>query len=346
MRFDTHLSAQGGWLAPEDLARYRAREAVVTEIGYRGFRIATGSDTEVLEALLILERFDLRALGHNSAAALHIIAEACRLAHADFYRYMTAPEGGPPAAAALEKAHIDALAARIRADGVIEARLFPDEADGPAPPGAASTTTSYLAADAAGNLAAALQTHGHVFGSGVTVPGTGMLLNDQMMGYNPEPGTRASVGPGRERATSGLAGSRDNPRRRVFRLRRAGGKPGALRIDASGGQRGGLRSRRGDRARGAAHRLRLDPGRATPRHLRRAHAIGDAARARRSGSCRGGGLGPSRHTRRRSSELRGPGRRARAGRCAAERRRQRPGRSRWRCGIVAASDRAPGARPK
>ncbi len=202
-RVAAHLSAQGGWLAPEDLARYRARQAVVTEIGYRGFRIATGSDTEVLEALLILERFDLRALGHNSAAALHIIAEACRLAHADFYRYMTAPEGGPPAAAALEKAHIDALAARIRTDGAIEARLFPDEAEGPAPPGAASTTTSYLAADAAGNLAAALQTHGHVFGSGVTVPGTGVLLNDQMMGYNPEPGTRASVGPGRERPTSG-----------------------------------------------------------------------------------------------------------------------------------------------
>ena len=226
-RVVTHLSAQGGWLAPEDLARYRAREAIVTEIGYRGFRIATGSDTEVLEALLILERFDLRALGHNSAAALHIIAEACRLAHADFYRYMTAPEGGPPAAAALEKAHIrcarraDPSRWRDRSAPCFPTRRMvrlpgglhrPRPATSPPTPPATSPLRC--------------RPHGHVFGSGRHGARHRNAAQRPDDGLQPEarhPGV-GGAGPGTRYL--GLAGSRDNPRRRVFRLRRAGGKTG------------------------------------------------------------------------------------------------------------------------
>ena len=217
------IAAGDGWLATEDLARYEARATPLTEICYRGWHIATGSDTEVLEALLILEHFALSPLGHNSAAALHLVAEACRLAHADFYRYMSGPVDGPPPASRLAPAHVDARAAMIRSDRAIDARLFPDERDGQARSIAASTTTGYLAADAQGNVAAGLQTHGHIFGSGVTVPGTGILLNDQMMGYNPAPGTLASVGPGRERSTSGWPILATAPNRDRFALAAPGG---------------------------------------------------------------------------------------------------------------------------
>ena len=197
------IKSGGGWLAAADLRRYEAREAPITSIRYRGWRVATSCDTEVLEALLILEHFELSSLGHNSAAALHVVAEACRLAHGDFYDYMSGPADGAAPSSRLQAAHIDQRAGMIRDDRAIDARLFPDEDDSPPVANVSCTTTSYVATDAQGNIAAALQTHGHVFGSGVTVPGTGILLNDQMMGFNPQPGSLASVGPGRERPTSG-----------------------------------------------------------------------------------------------------------------------------------------------
>ena len=217
------IQANGGWLAHEDLERYAAHEGPVTAIRYRGWQIETGRDTEVLEALLILQHFELTSLGHNSASALHLLAEACRLAHADFYRYMTGPADGPPPSARLQSAHVEARAGLIQIGHAMKARLFPDEGEEPGLIPAPGTTTSYLAADALGNVVAALQTHGHVFGSGVTVPGTGIMLNDQMMGYDPQPGRRASVGPGRERSTSGWPVMATAPNGDRFALAAPGG---------------------------------------------------------------------------------------------------------------------------
>lgn len=203
-RIVAQVQAGGGWLSAQDLASYKAKVLPVVAAKYRGWDLLTGPDFTVLEALLILERFDLGSVGHNSAQALHLIAEACLLVHADFYRYIVSPEDvTPDLATYLSAPNVQSRAECIPPQAAIQAALFPDEvADGHFSDGDC-TTTGYSTADQWGNVVSVLQTHGFPFGSGVTVPGTGILLNDQMLGFNPEPGTFTSIAPGRTRPIPG-----------------------------------------------------------------------------------------------------------------------------------------------
>jgi gamma-glutamyltranspeptidase/glutathione hydrolase len=200
------IQSNGGWLSLEDLATYRAHEVPVWTGQYRNWELVTGPDVEVLEALAILQHFDLRSLGHNALDTLHYTAGACLLAHADFYDYIASPvSAAPDPESYLRPAHVLRRAQAIRPDAPIRARLFPDEAAvaGDRIGHDAFTTTGYAVADGQGNVVSTLQTHGWTFGSGVTVPGTGILLNDQMLGFNPAPGTLTSVGPQRRRPIPG-----------------------------------------------------------------------------------------------------------------------------------------------
>ena len=57
--------------------------------------------------------------------------------------------------------------------------------------------------DSGGTIITVLQTHGYVFGSGIVAPETGVLLNNQMLGFNPIPGTATSAAPGQTRPIPG-----------------------------------------------------------------------------------------------------------------------------------------------
>ena len=198
------IRAGGGWLSAEDLANYKAEEIPTVVAKYRDWDLITGPDFEVLEALLILEQFDLKSLGHHCTQTLHLIAEACLLAHADFYNYISSPENTvPDPTSYLSAEHIRRRAEVIELATTIKTTLFPDEVDGANVGNTSFTTTGYSTADQWGNVVTVLQTIGFYFGSGVMVPGTGILLNDQMLGFNPEPGTFTSVAPSRTRPIPG-----------------------------------------------------------------------------------------------------------------------------------------------
>jgi gamma-glutamyltranspeptidase/glutathione hydrolase len=198
------IRSGGGWLSLEDLATYRAREVPILTGRYREWDLVTGPDVEVLEALAILQHFDVRAYGHNSVEALHHMAGACLLAHADFYDYIASPlESASDPEFYRGPDHIKRRSQQIVPNGPIRTRLFPDEEARDRFGPDSSMTTGYAVADRLGNVVSVLQTHGWTFGSGVTVPGTGILLNDQMLGFNPAPGTLTSVGPRRARPIPG-----------------------------------------------------------------------------------------------------------------------------------------------
>lgn len=173
-------------LAAADLAAYRAEVIPTLAIPWGEYRIhttpgCTGGPT-LAETLLILAGFPLEA--HGSAAYLHLFAEAAKLAFADRLGHMG---DGQAWERLLAPAHIAA-----RQKQIDPARARPN----PMPGEPLETSTTHLCtADAAGNLVSCTQTLLSAFGSRVTAPGTGVLLNNGMFWFDPEPGRPNSPGP-------------------------------------------------------------------------------------------------------------------------------------------------------
>lgn len=216
---DADMQANDGLLRVADLAAYKAviRPALTT--AYRDATVATvpgpfGGVTMV-EMLKILNGFDLAGLGHNSVAALHHIAEASRLAFIDRFHFLADPEVVPaPFNGLLAEAYIAERQAQIAGQRAI-ATLAPGDpwrhepggrpANAPQGSGAgpASSMTTHLCAGDANGLAISLtSTLMSSFGSAVTVPGLGILLNNGISWFDPEPGRAASLGPNRRPLTN------------------------------------------------------------------------------------------------------------------------------------------------
>ncbi|MDQ2653459.1 MAG: gamma-glutamyltransferase [Chloroflexota bacterium] len=186
----------GGLISEADLAGYRP---VVTEPlrgSYRGYEVltsppASGGPT-VLETLNLIEQANLSGMGHNSDEALHWIAEACLQAFTDRLALL----GDPAFVAAPWEALISK---RYAADQV--ATFSPDSLRNPAPalptPMPRMNTTHVSAIDRWGNSASLTSTLLGGWGSGVTVPGTGVLLNNGMMWFDPVPGRPNSIAGGK-----------------------------------------------------------------------------------------------------------------------------------------------------
>jgi gamma-glutamyltranspeptidase/glutathione hydrolase len=207
------VRANGGILSLEDLGRFRASVGVPIRTSYRGHCIETlggpsGGPTVAL-ALAILEGFDLEALGSDAVPRLHVVAETLRIAFQDRFRFLADPacENVPldrlfdPRYAAERRRHISIDGARTLeipgGDPWAFSALarYRDASGSVENPG--QHTTHLNVADRDGNLVALTATLGNRFGSGVTVPSTGVLLNDGMMWFDPEPRRLNSIRPGK-----------------------------------------------------------------------------------------------------------------------------------------------------
>ncbi len=198
----------GGWLTPQDLAAFRVEwiDPVVTT--FRGDEVVSvpppAAGTQVLETLNILEGFDLEALCHNSAEALHLIIEAVKLAMADRVAYQALPD--PPAAGLVSKGYAAARRARIdRERAAISGgeRFFAEGLPGEATPGdpygyGREHTTHFSVVDADGNAASITQTLGSPFGSGFLAGDTGILLNNLLMWNDRDPRSPNVLAPHRK----------------------------------------------------------------------------------------------------------------------------------------------------
>jgi gamma-glutamyltranspeptidase/glutathione hydrolase len=197
-RIAAFYAANGGILTHEDLAGYEARWVEPIAIDYRGYAVYTqppnSSGIALLLQLKLLEGFDLRALGHNSAGYLHLIGEVQRLAIADRNRYVADPEFvSVPVAELLSKDY-----ARERRRLVVPGRVLPG-VPAPASPskGETANTTHLTVADGEGNMVSLTQTLGSWYGSGVVAADTGVLFSNQMRHLHTEPESPSQVGPGR-----------------------------------------------------------------------------------------------------------------------------------------------------
>jgi len=201
-----HVQAQGGILSAADLAGYRPLLRKVVSGSYRGVEVysyppPSSGGVVMLEILNILEGFDLEAKGAGSSASLHLIAEAMKLAFADRAAYLGDSDFvDVPVERLISKDYAAKQRARLNPPWFKRSpsRWFGGESvltvKGPGLPQNDSGTAHLSVVDAAGNAVAITKTINTPFGSGITVPGTGVVLNNEMDDFAIAPGTPNAYG--------------------------------------------------------------------------------------------------------------------------------------------------------
>jgi len=219
------MRASGGIIDRADLTAYATieREPIVSR--YRGHTVLgppppSSSGVHVAQMLNILEGYDVAAMGFGSADAVHLLAEAMRIAFAD-----RAVATADPAFVDVPVARLvskDYAAERRAALSMRTSRRWTAGVTG----GESADTTHVTVADASGNVVASTQTINGLFGACVAIEGTGMIANNYMFNFDPHPGNALSIAPGKRVFTS-MA-----PMMVAFdgRLLYALGLPGGLRI--------------------------------------------------------------------------------------------------------------------
>jgi gamma-glutamyltranspeptidase/glutathione hydrolase len=208
------VQRRGGILAASDLANYRPVLRQPLRGDYRGFEVLSfpppsSGGVALIEMLNILEGYDLAPLGAGSSASIHRITEAMKLAFADRAAYLGDPDFvsvpteqliAKPYAAKLRAKLLpsrlsrapwtwgeDEVAIQVKGPGLGELPL-PAGREAPGPPSHQGGGTTHLSVtDGAGNAVAITQTVNLLFGSGITVPGTGIVLNDEMDDFSVAP---------------------------------------------------------------------------------------------------------------------------------------------------------------
>ncbi|MGI9292564.1 MAG: gamma-glutamyltransferase, partial [Pseudomonadales bacterium] len=191
------MEANDGLITKQDLAQYKVVERTPVRGTYRGYEIVatpapSSGGLHIIQMLNILEGYDLASLGHNSAAYLHRLTEAMKLAYADRSKYLGDPDFSKvPVAQLTDKKYAAHLRKSI---DVNKARPAAEIAPGLDVPFESNDTTHYSIMDKDGNVASNTYTLNFSFGSGIAVPGTGMLLNNEMADFSAKPGAANPFG--------------------------------------------------------------------------------------------------------------------------------------------------------
>jgi gamma-glutamyltranspeptidase/glutathione hydrolase len=187
----------GGSITKEDLGAYKAKWRSPIEFDYRGRHVigmpppSSGGLTNAMIAHL-LDGYDLKSLGWHSPAHVHLLAEAMRRAFAARNAKLGDPDFVQnPVDELMSPAWTAAQRATIKLDQATPTKdLFPSipvQKEGP-------HTTNFTVVDADGGAVALTTTLNAWFGSGVTVPGLGFVMNDEMDDFATVPGTANMFG--------------------------------------------------------------------------------------------------------------------------------------------------------
>lgn len=193
------MSENGGILSAEDFAGYRVRGREAVQSSYRGYTVVgfpppSSGGVHVAQILGILERFDLEDLYRRRPALFyHVVAEAMKLAFADRAYWLGDPDFADVPRGLIDKGYAKELSDRIKLDEVLVVSSHG------LPPGSdhdhfGKHTTHVATADRDGNWVAITQTVNTGLGSKVVVPGTGVVLNNEMDDFSIAPGVPNAFG--------------------------------------------------------------------------------------------------------------------------------------------------------
>ncbi|MCF8239841.1 MAG: gamma-glutamyltransferase [Melioribacteraceae bacterium] len=190
------MQKNNGLITQNDLDQYEAIERVPVHGTFRGYDIysmapPSSGGVTIVEMLNILEGYDLREMGHNSAQYLHLLTETMRRAFADRAQFLGDPEFNPdmPIKKIISKEHAARLSGSISLTeaSVSDSTNFNNNYESP-------ETTHLSVVDSMGNMVSLTYTLDYYYGNQMVVEGAGFLLNNEMGDFNPIPGTTDSHG--------------------------------------------------------------------------------------------------------------------------------------------------------
>jgi gamma-glutamyltranspeptidase/glutathione hydrolase len=197
------IQADGGLMTLEDLANYQVSYREPVTGNYRGYDIISApppssGGTHVVELLNIMENFDLEEMGLNSAESIHAWTEAMKMMYADRAKYMADSD--------FVDIPLKGLASKQYAHSQFE-RIDMNRAEqrytaGDPWPVEGGSTTHFSVVDSMGNMVACTKSINHFFASGITAPGTGVMMNDMMDDFDKRPGQINSIAPGKKPISS------------------------------------------------------------------------------------------------------------------------------------------------
>ena len=201
----------GGVMNADDLASYRAIERKPVRASFRGYDIVSApppssGGVHVSQILKLLEPYPIEDMGHNSAAYLHLLIESMKLAYADRSEYLGDPDRTTiPIATLTSEPYLEK-----RRELIKDVEATPSEIikPGDVDDYESTETTHFSVVDQFGNVVTNTYTINFSFGSGIVVPGTGMLLNNEMDDFAAKPGFPNGYGLVQGEANAVSAGSR------------------------------------------------------------------------------------------------------------------------------------------
>jgi gamma-glutamyltranspeptidase / glutathione hydrolase len=191
------VQTHGGILTAEDLARYQPTVRTPLHGTYRGFEIVTmpspsSGGVALIEMLNMLEPYDLKSMGWHSSQQVHTMVEIMRRAYADRAKYLgdtdfvRVPIAGLTSRPYAERRRRDIDPLRASDSKAVGA--------GDPAPYESPQTTHFTIIDPDGTVVSNTYTLNESYGSAVTVPGAGILLNDEMDDFTSKPGVPNTYG--------------------------------------------------------------------------------------------------------------------------------------------------------
>lgn len=191
------MRAGGGLISHDDLKGYQVKYREPIEGSYRGVKVVTmpppsSGGIHIVQMLNVLEGWDLKGLGHNSADHIHRMAETMKYAYADRSKYLGDPDFFKVPVAALTSKN---YGVQIRAK-IDTSKATPSTEISPAAklPEESNDTTHFSVTDRFGNMVANTYTLNFTYGNGISVEGAGFLLNNEMDDFSAKPGTPNAFG--------------------------------------------------------------------------------------------------------------------------------------------------------
>ena len=193
------MEANGGLITKEDLANYQPVIRQPIRGNYRGYEIysmppPSSGGVHLVQMLNILEKFPIRFFGHNTAKTIHLMAETMKLAYADRFKFLGDSDFVPvPINRLISKSYADVLRTKINPNRAIPSReILPGETNQLI--NESTETTHYSVIDRYGNAVANTYTLNFSYGTRLTVPGTGILLNNEMDDFTAKLGVPNAFG--------------------------------------------------------------------------------------------------------------------------------------------------------
>ena len=179
------VQEQGGWLSNEDLEMHSSDWDEPISTDYRGVTCwecpPNGQGIAALEALNIIEGFDMQQMGSQSAERYHYLIEAMRLAFADGFRYIADPRKSTvPIEHLISKTYAEQRRQMINSNSAMKSVPYGQVLEG-------SDTVYISCIDREGNACSFINSVFSNFGSGLVVPGTGIVLHNRASLFSLEP---------------------------------------------------------------------------------------------------------------------------------------------------------------